>query len=112
MKLAVLEHPHYHVAHPTETHLAAPHERCEQCLLAIRPDTGELVLLWGCGYGETKNWTISRDDPEEARHRRELGLSCAVIVHEEYFFQGLPLTSRGPFAIPPIAQEKDGTEVT
>jgi hypothetical protein len=63
-RLTFVEHPLYEDAHPGET--AAPGERCTMCAVAERPDTGERVLLWLAGE---KNWTVSRADPDWARHR-------------------------------------------
>jgi hypothetical protein len=65
--LTFVEHPLYASAHPGED--CDPTERCTKCALARRSDTGEVVLLWQC---EGKNWTVSRHDPEWARHREEI----------------------------------------
>lgn len=77
-KCLVLEHPEYAVAHPVEAKYenAGPDYECNLCLLAVRPDTGDIILLWGCGYLEPINWGISREDPNYARHCEELGLNC------------------------------------
>jgi hypothetical protein len=64
--LKFVEHPMYDDAHPGEDTAAG--ERCTMCAIAERPDTGERVLLWKAGE---KNWTVSRADPEWARHRED-----------------------------------------
>lgn len=63
-RLSFVEHPLYAAAHPGEE--CDPQERCTRCAIAVRPDTGEKVLLWQAGG---KDWTVSRVDPEWARHR-------------------------------------------
>jgi hypothetical protein len=68
-RLAVLDYPDYDVAHPGEEAIG----QCTGCLLAVRPDTGEIVLLWGIWYGGTHvKWSVSRSDPNYARHRIDL----------------------------------------
>lgn len=67
-QLEFIEHPLYVDAHPGEP--AAPGERCTQCAIVRRPDTGEHVLLWLVG---AITWAISRHDPFYDRHRAELG---------------------------------------
>lgn len=64
--LLFVEHPLYADAHPGEA--CDPAERCVRCAIARRPDTHELVLLWLAG---DIDWTVSRADPEWARHRRD-----------------------------------------
>lgn len=76
MELVAIDVPEYAVAHPDEP-LFDPHranEPCERCLLAIRPDTGELVLLWGA-YGDHDgpvHYSLSRETPDFPRHSREI----------------------------------------
>jgi hypothetical protein len=60
--------PDYDVAHPTDP-ITGGGVPCPKCALAVRPDTGELVLLWLCGG---INWSISRNMPGHGRHRRDL----------------------------------------
>lgn len=62
--------PDYGIAHPYENVNATRScEPCEKCALAVRPDTGEMVLLWLCGG---INWSISRHTPDHTRHRRDV----------------------------------------
>jgi hypothetical protein len=68
-RLELLERPEYLVAHPNEQDDALNPGRCGMCALAVRPDTGELVLLWRCGG---LNWSVSREDPHHERHHREI----------------------------------------
>lgn len=56
----------YVIAHPGES--CDRLERCPRCAIALRPDTGEIVLLWLAGEQE---WTVSRADPEWERHRAQ-----------------------------------------
>lgn len=67
MKLEILDIPDYCIAHPEDTTDSL--DLCKFCLLVIRPDTGEIVLLWKCGK---TNWAVSRNMPQYKRHRREL----------------------------------------
>jgi hypothetical protein len=67
MRLLLIDVADYGVAHPDEG--CADSSECAKCAIAIRPDTGELVLLWLCGG---INWSLSRETPDYERHRREL----------------------------------------
>lgn len=67
MKLITIEHPDYGVAHPEDRIATYP---CMMCLLVIRPDTAELVLLWHVGNSA---WSVSRNTPNWKRHRHEIG---------------------------------------
>jgi hypothetical protein len=58
----------YGVAHPDNDSAASTYP-CDRCALSVRPDTGELVLLWLCGG---INWSISRANPDHDRHRGHL----------------------------------------
>ena len=69
MKLEFLEHPEYVIAHPDCYYI---NTFCDLCALVIRPDTGEIVLLWRCGGEITGNWSVSRNMPNYKRHRKEL----------------------------------------
>jgi hypothetical protein len=70
MTLVVLQAADMAVAHPRDVYGPnGPQGYCRQCVYAVRPDTGEIVLLWLC---ERKNWTVSRENPEYDRHRLEL----------------------------------------
>jgi hypothetical protein len=60
--------PDYSVAHPHDDCSDGDHP-CDKCALAVRPDTGEMVLLWLCGG---INWSISRDTPDYERHRDDV----------------------------------------
>jgi hypothetical protein len=64
--LTFVRYPRYGEAHPDEP---CDGTHCDRCAIARRHDTGELVLLWLC---EGKNWTVSRHDPQWARHREEI----------------------------------------
>ena len=66
MTLEIIDTPDYDVAHPEQTDSDEP---CHQCALAVRPDTGELILLWLCGG---INWSISRNQPHYRKHRRDV----------------------------------------
>lgn len=65
--LEFIAHPPYALAHPGEA--SDPVERCTQCAIALRRETGEVVLLWLAGG---KDWTVSRADPAWAHHREQL----------------------------------------
>jgi hypothetical protein len=67
MVLEIIDTPDYTVAHPDDT--ADLDEPCHQCALAVRPDTGELVLLWLVGG---MSWSVSRNQPDYKRHRKEI----------------------------------------
>jgi hypothetical protein len=62
--LRFVEHPPYAHAHPGEP--CEPNERCTECCIAVRPDTGARVLLWRAGG---RDWTLSRNDPAFAEHQ-------------------------------------------
>lgn len=67
MRLKIIDRaPDYGVAHASEDCSAS--RPCPKCALAVRPDTGEIVLLWLCGG---INWSISRETPDHDRHRRD-----------------------------------------
>jgi hypothetical protein len=65
MKLEFLEYPDFGIAHPDYEDTGP----CSLCALVIRPDTGEIILLWKCGG---INWSVSRNMPNFKRHRKEL----------------------------------------
>lgn len=68
MTLKIIDRsPDYGIAHPDED--ATDDSGCYNCALAVRPDTGEIVLLWRCGG---INWSISRETPDHDRHRNDL----------------------------------------
>jgi hypothetical protein len=69
VRLPILDTPHMDVAHPTDGVTTDTDEKCDKCALAIRPDTGEIVLLWLCGG---INWSVSRETPDYERHRTEI----------------------------------------
>lgn len=70
LPVEIVDHPAYHLAHPGEPDSGVPDDAiCENCAIAVRPDTGELLLLWCC---EGKNWGISREMPEYERLRTEI----------------------------------------
>ena len=69
IQLTFVGHPPYNVAHPDESEP----ELCTKCALARRSDTGETLLLWCCGG---INWSVSRHDPQHARHREEIPLDA------------------------------------
>lgn len=76
--LEVIERPEYAVAHPDDGWTG----KCPGCALAIRPDTGELLLLWRC----KGNWGVSRETPEHERHRAEINrLGLTALARRVYF---------------------------
>lgn len=71
MRLKIIDRrPEYGIAHPDNGRRDS-RDKCARCALAVRPDTGEIVLLWLCGG---INWSISRNMPNYKRHRREIEL--------------------------------------
>ena len=70
MKLQFLDYPFSTIAHPEYKYPA--NDTCIFCALVIRPDTGEIVLLWRCEGEITGNWEVSRNMPNFKRHRKEL----------------------------------------
>lgn len=78
-QLEVIERPEYEIAHPGDGWTG----RCNGCALAVRPDTGELVLLWRCGQA---NWGVSRETPEYERHHAEISrLGLTDLARRVYF---------------------------
>ena len=68
MRLKIIDRrPDEGIAHPDFGKHSR--EQCTMCALAVRPDTGEIVLLWLCGG---INWGVSRNMPDYRRHRRDL----------------------------------------
>lgn len=68
MKLEFLDYPFNAVAHPDYKYPET--DTCILCALVIRPDTGEIVLLWKCG--SVGNWGVSRNMPHFKQHKKEL----------------------------------------
>lgn len=72
MKLRFIIHPTHEAAHPGED----GREPCTKCALAIRPDTGEIVLLW---QSNDVHWSVSRNDPNFERHRDLKGVELELV---------------------------------
>jgi hypothetical protein len=64
--LEIIERPDHGIGHPEDPSDAKP---CAMCALAIRPDTGELVLLWLVG---NMHWSVLRNQPGYKRHLRDV----------------------------------------
>lgn len=77
VRLDVLGYPDKGVAHPGECGDGNGRgaEPCHLCLLAIRPDTGDILLVWE-GDDTTGEWSLSPHTPELRKHEvalRSLG---------------------------------------
>ena len=63
VEFRVIGRPRYDVAHPRDDAHGLEDTLCGGCVLAICPDTGRILLVWACGPEETRNWSISRENP-------------------------------------------------